>query len=219
MLENTELQINSENRIFIRKWIQKCFHWIDMEQVQRANQATRLLEACREGSVDKLRSLLSGPHPPDIGLCDGEGNTALHHAVRCDQKEVASLLLEHSGDPHRKNAHGDINWFFRDGWVRWGHDGFDFCRKVVLWFNYQRFHASNIGDQATLEIYSEMSATGRGSSEGVMMIIFSNLWINHELFRHSEVRKIILILTLLVFEHFDFSQIFIYSSLTSIFFF
>ncbi|OQV21820.1 Oxysterol-binding protein-related protein 1 [Hypsibius exemplaris] len=78
----------------------------EMENVQRANHATRFIAACRNGSVEQMRGLLSGPNPPEIGYCDNDGNTALHHAVKLDQKEAASLLLEHCGDPHRKNDHG-----------------------------------------------------------------------------------------------------------------
>ena len=68
--------------------------------------ATRFLQACRNGSVEQMRSLLSGVNQPDVSYCDAEGNTPLHHAVRCDQKEVATVLLEHCSDPYRKNAQG-----------------------------------------------------------------------------------------------------------------
>ena len=56
----------------------------------------RLLEAAKNGDVKTVRSLL-GQHVPVTGV-DGEGSTALHHAVRANHLEIADLLIANGAD-------------------------------------------------------------------------------------------------------------------------
>ncbi|GAV03596.1 hypothetical protein RvY_13992 [Ramazzottius varieornatus] len=78
----------------------------DVEDIHRKRQLVSFFSACRNGNLELIRTTLNGPGPPHLQTADVDGNTALHHAAQCDQKEAATLLLQHGADPHRKNAGG-----------------------------------------------------------------------------------------------------------------
>lgn len=81
---------------------------VDVEDIHRKRQLLSFFSACRNGNLELIRTTLNGPDPPDLQTADVDGNTALHHAAQCDQKEAATLLLQHGADPHRKNAGGKL---------------------------------------------------------------------------------------------------------------
>lgn len=78
----------------------------DAEAAQRADQTDRMFRACQEGNMDALLSVMSGPYPPSVTQMDLDGNSALHHAVLQDHKEIASLLIERGFDPSLRNCQG-----------------------------------------------------------------------------------------------------------------
>ena len=88
---------------------------IDLEDIHRKRQLVSFFTACRNGNIDQIRTALNGPDPPDLHAADVDGNSALHHAAQCDQKEAATLLLQHGANPLRKNAGGmHIHCILRD---------------------------------------------------------------------------------------------------------
>ncbi|KAJ7386254.1 hypothetical protein OS493_010658 [Desmophyllum pertusum] len=56
-----------------------------------------LHQACREGLVDLVRTLLQGS-APTINTLDEEGFAPLHYAARYDRAEIVKLLIEASAD-------------------------------------------------------------------------------------------------------------------------
>ncbi|XP_055332802.1 oxysterol-binding protein-related protein 1-like [Paramacrobiotus metropolitanus] len=92
----SDTALNSEIRSMIK----------DAEQAQKCRQRESLFHCCRTGNVQLLRTLLDSHHAPNVADMDTDGNTALHHAVRHDQREVASLLMRHGSNPNTKNFFG-----------------------------------------------------------------------------------------------------------------
>ncbi|KAL3200828.1 hypothetical protein MRX96_013096 [Rhipicephalus microplus] len=64
------------------------------EAADARKKADKLFAAAKEGNVQTIQCLLRGSHPPSINSVDGFGNTALHCAAYCDNKEVAVFLLQ-----------------------------------------------------------------------------------------------------------------------------
>lgn len=80
-----------------------------VEQSDRKRRETRFLQSAKDGDLDSLRQLLSGPLAVNINCCDESGNTALHCAAIRGHKQVIAFLLQQPGvDSSAKNKTGQI---------------------------------------------------------------------------------------------------------------
>lgn len=84
------------------------------QQSGDAMQRTALMETILandgERSVVAARALLDRFHA-GVNVVDGAGDTALHHALRLGNADMASLLLERGADPHARNHNGESALF------------------------------------------------------------------------------------------------------------
>ncbi|XP_019641700.1 PREDICTED: oxysterol-binding protein-related protein 1-like isoform X2 [Branchiostoma belcheri] len=74
------------------------------ENSQQLQVEAQLLSAAREGHLDRLADLLTGPRAVNINCTDISGNTPLHCAAYRNQKEAAVMLLQHGADPTLRNS-------------------------------------------------------------------------------------------------------------------
>ncbi|XP_078664860.1 oxysterol-binding protein-related protein 1-like isoform X2 [Branchiostoma floridae x Branchiostoma belcheri] len=74
------------------------------ENSQQLQVEAQLLSAAREGHLDRLADLLTGPRAVNINCTDISGNTPLHCAAYRNQKEAAVMLLQHGADPALRNS-------------------------------------------------------------------------------------------------------------------
>ena len=78
------------------------------EQSDMKKKEEKFLNASREGDIETLKNLLIDLIPVDINCKDSVGNTALHCAAYCAQKEVIVFLLQHGIDSSIKNNRGQV---------------------------------------------------------------------------------------------------------------
>uniref|UniRef100_A0A131Z0W0 Oxysterol-binding protein n=1 Tax=Rhipicephalus appendiculatus TaxID=34631 RepID=A0A131Z0W0_RHIAP len=78
------------------------------ETADARKKADKLFAAAKEGNMHTIQCLLRGRHPPSINSVDGFGNTALHCAAYCDNKEVAVFLLQCGIDSTLRNHRGQL---------------------------------------------------------------------------------------------------------------
>uniref|UniRef100_A0A1I8FD66 ANK_REP_REGION domain-containing protein n=1 Tax=Macrostomum lignano TaxID=282301 RepID=A0A1I8FD66_9PLAT len=75
-----------------------------------------LIEACKRGSLDKMRSLRD--EGADLCAADGAGMTCLHHATRFGYKDIVAYLIENAirHDRHREKGQTALHkasWYQR----------------------------------------------------------------------------------------------------------
>ncbi|XP_037867031.2 oxysterol-binding protein-related protein 1 isoform X1 [Bombyx mori] len=75
---------------------------------ERNEQERKLLTAAKEGRIDDIQILLSGPNPPNINCVDAQGNTCLHCAAYRGHTRLAILLLQHGVDTTLRNNSGQL---------------------------------------------------------------------------------------------------------------
>ncbi|XP_007641675.1 2-5A-dependent ribonuclease isoform X2 [Cricetulus griseus] len=64
-----------------------------------------LIEAVKEGNVDRIKQLLQ--RGADINACEDIGGwTPLHNAVQLGKVDIVHLLLRHGADPHQRKKNG-----------------------------------------------------------------------------------------------------------------
>eukprot|EP00697_Spironema_sp_BW2_P001060 gnl/Spiro4/11441_TR6043_c0_g1_i1.p1 gnl/Spiro4/11441_TR6043_c0_g1~~gnl/Spiro4/11441_TR6043_c0_g1_i1.p1 ORF type:complete len:219 (+),score=15.84 gnl/Spiro4/11441_TR6043_c0_g1_i1:154-810(+) len=70
----------------------------------------KLFDACKQGNLRDVVTLLTSPEPPDVNSKDDspqrEGFTALHHAVQNGHANVATYLLKKYADPNAVTKSG-----------------------------------------------------------------------------------------------------------------
>ncbi|XP_072939299.1 oxysterol-binding protein-related protein 1-like [Epargyreus clarus] len=82
-----------------------------LEAAQRAERHARelkLLTAAKQGHLDGIQELLSGPNPPNINCVDSQGNTCLHCASYRGHARIAVLLLQNGVDTTLRNNSGQL---------------------------------------------------------------------------------------------------------------
>lgn len=80
-------------------------HGADVNTVHQG--ATALIVACRDGGMPCAQAVvILLANGADASICDGEGNTALHHAVHIPDPSVAAGLVDAGADPNATNHRG-----------------------------------------------------------------------------------------------------------------
>ncbi|XP_048488889.1 oxysterol-binding protein-related protein 1 [Plutella xylostella] len=77
-------------------------------RAERLRGERALLTAAREGNIEDIQQLLSGPYPPNINCVDAVGNSSLHCAAYRGHARVAVLLLQNGVDTTVRNNSGQL---------------------------------------------------------------------------------------------------------------